>query len=354
MATAASPAAATFAATCAPAPSCRGFSEEIELRERDFAALAPLPAAAAAGMLQGLLGGHGASGRRLAPAPSVAERPNRSAPQRRSRVSRPWRSWPRLASARRTGAAWSILACLAAATRKRFGLSSRPLPAHRERDRLALAPSPATPQRGRWRGRRESRIPLPRRRRSPSRRRSRTTPARPPRTRSRSSPRARSLRRAPGVASPMASRRPRVRRSKAAQIPKAPPPHLPTAKGTRSSSPPPPNMDSRRLPATSPPTMARKQRQATKPPITARKLPRATKLTGTERKATLTIRPTPPSPPIPALKKNPHRPRPAPPCPNRMATQKAKATAKGARRLPAAKNPLRCTKPAKSGRSAEL
>ena len=38
---------------------CRRFSEEIDGRERDFAALAPLPAAAAAGLLQGLLGGGG-------------------------------------------------------------------------------------------------------------------------------------------------------------------------------------------------------------------------------------------------------------------------------------------------------
>jgi RNA polymerase sigma factor (sigma-70 family) len=43
-------------------PSCRRFREEIEGRERDLAALAPLPAVAAAGLLQGLLGGHGAGG----------------------------------------------------------------------------------------------------------------------------------------------------------------------------------------------------------------------------------------------------------------------------------------------------
>jgi RNA polymerase sigma factor (sigma-70 family) len=40
-------------------PSCRRFGEEIESRERDFAALTPLPAAVAAGLLQGLLGGAG-------------------------------------------------------------------------------------------------------------------------------------------------------------------------------------------------------------------------------------------------------------------------------------------------------
>jgi RNA polymerase sigma factor (sigma-70 family) len=45
--------------TCA---SCRRFGEEIERRERDLAALSPLPALAAAGLLQGLLGGHGAGG----------------------------------------------------------------------------------------------------------------------------------------------------------------------------------------------------------------------------------------------------------------------------------------------------
>jgi RNA polymerase sigma factor (sigma-70 family) len=43
-------------------PSCRRFREEIGGRERDFAALSPLPAVAAAGLLQGLLGGHGAGG----------------------------------------------------------------------------------------------------------------------------------------------------------------------------------------------------------------------------------------------------------------------------------------------------
>jgi RNA polymerase sigma factor (sigma-70 family) len=45
---------------------CRRFREEIEGRERDLAALAPLPALAAAGLLQGLLGGHGAAGGGLA------------------------------------------------------------------------------------------------------------------------------------------------------------------------------------------------------------------------------------------------------------------------------------------------
>jgi RNA polymerase sigma factor (sigma-70 family) len=45
--------------TCA---SCRSFSEGIESRERELAALAPLPAAAAAGLLQGLIGGNGAAG----------------------------------------------------------------------------------------------------------------------------------------------------------------------------------------------------------------------------------------------------------------------------------------------------
>jgi len=46
--------------------SCRGFREEIEGRERDLAALSPLPAVAAAGLLQGMLGGHGAAGGGLA------------------------------------------------------------------------------------------------------------------------------------------------------------------------------------------------------------------------------------------------------------------------------------------------
>jgi RNA polymerase sigma factor (sigma-70 family) len=36
---------------------CRGFGAEIKSRQKDFAALSPLPAMAAAGMLQGLLGG---------------------------------------------------------------------------------------------------------------------------------------------------------------------------------------------------------------------------------------------------------------------------------------------------------
>jgi hypothetical protein len=47
-------------------PSCRRFREEIGGRERDLAALAPLPAVAAAGLLQSLLGGHGAGGGGLA------------------------------------------------------------------------------------------------------------------------------------------------------------------------------------------------------------------------------------------------------------------------------------------------
>jgi RNA polymerase sigma factor (sigma-70 family) len=47
-------------------PSCSRFREEIEGRERDLAALAPLPAVAAAGLLQGLLSGHGAGGSGLA------------------------------------------------------------------------------------------------------------------------------------------------------------------------------------------------------------------------------------------------------------------------------------------------
>jgi hypothetical protein len=46
--------------------SCRRFREEIGDRERDLAALAPLPAVAAAGLLQGLLGGHGAGSGGLA------------------------------------------------------------------------------------------------------------------------------------------------------------------------------------------------------------------------------------------------------------------------------------------------
>jgi RNA polymerase sigma factor (sigma-70 family) len=46
---------------------CRAFRDEIKSRRRDFAPLAPLPAVAAAGMLQGLLGGsHGAAGGGLA------------------------------------------------------------------------------------------------------------------------------------------------------------------------------------------------------------------------------------------------------------------------------------------------
>jgi RNA polymerase sigma factor (sigma-70 family) len=47
-------------------PDCRRFGEEIKGRERDLAALAPLPALAAAGLLHGLLGGHGAGGSGLA------------------------------------------------------------------------------------------------------------------------------------------------------------------------------------------------------------------------------------------------------------------------------------------------
>jgi RNA polymerase sigma factor (sigma-70 family) len=45
--------------TCA---DCRRFGEEIDGRQRNLAALSPLPAVAAAGLLQGLLGGHGGGG----------------------------------------------------------------------------------------------------------------------------------------------------------------------------------------------------------------------------------------------------------------------------------------------------
>jgi RNA polymerase sigma factor (sigma-70 family) len=41
---------------------CRRFEEGLQERERDFAVIAPLPAAAAAGLLQGLVGGGSASG----------------------------------------------------------------------------------------------------------------------------------------------------------------------------------------------------------------------------------------------------------------------------------------------------
>ncbi|MFL5901447.1 MAG: sigma-70 family RNA polymerase sigma factor [Solirubrobacterales bacterium] len=46
--------------------SCRRFREEIGGRERDLAALSPLPAVVASGLLHGLLGGHGAGGSGLA------------------------------------------------------------------------------------------------------------------------------------------------------------------------------------------------------------------------------------------------------------------------------------------------
>jgi hypothetical protein len=43
-------------------PACREFREGVTARQRDFAAIAPLPAAAAAGLLHGILGGaHGAT-----------------------------------------------------------------------------------------------------------------------------------------------------------------------------------------------------------------------------------------------------------------------------------------------------
>ena len=64
-------------------------------REHDLAALSPLPAVAAAGMLQGLLGGSrrpaaAAASRRR----SAAARRRRSAPRPRSKASRRWR-WSR-------------------------------------------------------------------------------------------------------------------------------------------------------------------------------------------------------------------------------------------------------------------
>lgn len=48
--------------------ACRGFRDEIKGRQHDLAALSPLPAVAAAGMLQGLVGGSGAAGGGLAAA----------------------------------------------------------------------------------------------------------------------------------------------------------------------------------------------------------------------------------------------------------------------------------------------
>jgi RNA polymerase sigma factor (sigma-70 family) len=47
-------------------PDCRRFQEEVDSRRHDLAALSPLPAAAAAGLLHGLLGGQGGSGAGLA------------------------------------------------------------------------------------------------------------------------------------------------------------------------------------------------------------------------------------------------------------------------------------------------
>jgi RNA polymerase sigma factor (sigma-70 family) len=43
-------------------PDCQAFGKEIKIRQRDLAALAPLPAVAAAGMLHGLLGGSQGAG----------------------------------------------------------------------------------------------------------------------------------------------------------------------------------------------------------------------------------------------------------------------------------------------------
>ncbi|HEX2392778.1 MAG TPA: sigma-70 family RNA polymerase sigma factor [Solirubrobacterales bacterium] len=42
--------------------SCRAFGDQIKLRRRDLGAIAPLPAGAAAGILHGILGGHGSGG----------------------------------------------------------------------------------------------------------------------------------------------------------------------------------------------------------------------------------------------------------------------------------------------------
>ena len=72
--------------TCA---GCRASARQSASRRRDLAALAPLPAVAAAGLLQGLLGAHGASGAGR-PARS-AERPPSRLPDRRS--SSPWPRW---------------------------------------------------------------------------------------------------------------------------------------------------------------------------------------------------------------------------------------------------------------------
>ena len=66
--------------TCA---DCRRFREEIEGRRRDLTALSPLPAAAAAGLLHGLLGHGGGGGEEASRPGSAGAPPSRSAPRRR-------------------------------------------------------------------------------------------------------------------------------------------------------------------------------------------------------------------------------------------------------------------------------
>ncbi|MFN8163575.1 MAG: RNA polymerase sigma factor [Solirubrobacterales bacterium] len=72
---------------------CRRFREEIGGRKRDFAGLSPLPAAAAAGLLHGLLGGHGAGAEALAGAlgGGAAQTLGASAALKARRPSRSWR-----------------------------------------------------------------------------------------------------------------------------------------------------------------------------------------------------------------------------------------------------------------------
>ena len=233
---------------------CRSFREEIEGRERDLAALSPLPALAAAGLLQGLLGGHGAGGGGLAGALGGGAAKSLGA-----------------SAALKGAATVAVVAAIGVGAADRGGLIHVGLPGD--------GGSQAT----------QVRQPAPVLRRG----------SRPRRARRRSVPR-RGPRQGPEVpatsAPPRPGRRPIPRAGRTPQPTRLPPPQAtpsptPTARDTKSSSPAPPRTDSRR-------------RQATKPPTTDPPGPKVTPHT----RPSHPIRPTRR---IPAPKRDPRRPLPA-------------------------------------------
>lgn len=111
---------------------CRRFRAEIEGREQDFASLAPLPALAAAGLLQGLLGGGAAGGGSGAAGAAVAGGAAKTLGS---------------SAALKSAAAVLAIAAIGAGAAERGGLIDLGLPGHgSSQPRQSSAPrSPATP-----------------------------------------------------------------------------------------------------------------------------------------------------------------------------------------------------------------